>query len=174
MVLLIGLVEGTQDFPTLIALVLLTFAMQLNGFAIEANLKGLGRVSKSARDSILGSSIAAWTLFVALWFVFVYTFANLVNDVKTLWAGVTPPSGGTVEVPGWVYFIVIAQIIFFASFGAVQAWHVYERLRAEPNPNFSYLNVEAWYILLSFIAKINLGAGIGYGLLFRTKDCPLV
>jgi len=174
MTLLIGLIDGTQDLATLIMLVLATAAMQFCGFAVEATLRGNNVVGRNGRDSILGSSIVGWLLFVGIWFVLIFQFANLVFDVNTLYANETLPNGNKVTVPAWVWLVVFLQLAWYASFGIVQAIHIRRRLGPVNSKSTDYSSIESYYILLSFLAKINLAVPIGYGLLWRTKDCPAV
>jgi hypothetical protein len=162
MTFLIGLVDGTRDTSTLIGLVLLTAALQLNGFTVEATLKQRGTLNASSREAVLGSTVSGWLLFVALWFVLIWGFASLVSDVSTLYPG-------TASVPAWIWFVVIAQLLFYASFGIVQVIHISRRFN---NSKSNYASIESYYIMLSFAAKLALAGGIGYGLLFRVKDCP--
>ena len=163
MSVLIGLVDGTRDVATLWLLALITVAMQFNGFSVESLLRGTGKVGQGARDAITGSTIAGWTLFFALWSVVVYGFSNLFSDVKTAFPG--PPES---TIPTWIWFILIMQFIYYTLFGIVQANHIKNRLSGR---SFNYLETENSYIFLSFFAKISLASGIGYGLLWRTKDC---
>ena len=170
MTVLIGLSTGTRDLPTLILGALLTMGMQFNGFSIESLLRGTSSVTKHARDTISSSTLSAWCLFVGLWAVLYYNFAFVVKDVKDLYAGETDPtSGQPIKVPEWIWFVVLLQLVYYASFGIVQAMHVNKRLHNMP---FTYADTEHSYIFLSYFAKLSLASGLSYGLLFRTKDCP--
>lgn len=169
MSVIIGLVDGTRDTATLAALALITAAMQFCGFSVEASLRGFGPVSSGARDAVFGSTLAGWLLFAALWGVLIYVFATVVSDVNTLYEGQVDPEGKPVRVPAWIWFIVFMQLVYYASFGIVQAVHVSARLSDKP---FSYYAIETWYIYLSFFAKLSLASGIGYGLIWRVRDCP--
>jgi hypothetical protein len=172
MTVLIGITTGTRDLPTLILSALLTAGMQFNGFTIESLLRGQSTVPTKSRDAITSSLLSAWSLFVGLWVVLFYNFAFVVKDVKELYKGeVDPQSNGPVAVPSWIWFVVILQLIYYASFGIVQNVHIKHRLN-DANTTFSYYQTEKSYIWLSYFAKLSLASGISYGLLFRTKDCP--
>jgi hypothetical protein len=161
MTVIIGLVQGIRDTSTLSSLAIITAAMQMCGLAVESNLKySAGKVNK---DSVAASTSAGWILFVGLWGVFIYNFATIVSDVKKKYGNEIPP----IVVPSWIWIVVFSQLLYYASFGILQYVHIRQRM----SRNFSYLNIEQWYINLSFFAKLSLAGGIGYGLIFRVKDC---
>jgi len=170
MSVLIGLVDGTRDSGTLISLVGLTASMMFNGYAVESLLRGRGPVSQISKDAIYGSTYAGWISYISLWVVLLYSFGTLVSDVNRLYAGQSGTDGKPIKVPAWIWFVVIFQAIYYASFGYVQFSHIKKRLSGEA---FSYESIENSYITLSYFAKLSLAGGIGYGLVFRTKDCPV-
>lgn len=163
---LIGLIDGTRDTGTLVALVAMTAAMQFCGFTVESVLRG--PIGQYQTDTITSATVSGWILFVALWSILIYSFASLVSDVDTLYKDETGPNGDRITVPAWIWYIVIMQLLYYASFGVIQLVHIRGRLT---NPNFNYLSIEDWYISLSYFSKLSLASGIGYGLLWRTKDC---
>jgi hypothetical protein len=171
MTALIALVQGTRDTSLILVLALATAAMQFCGFSVESQLRGVGPLSAKAKDSVVGSTIVGWLLFVAIWGALIYGFASVVQDVNDKFKGqIDPDTNKNVEVPAWIWYIVIAQLLYYASFGAVQFWHIWKRFKNDQK--FKYADAEGWYIQLSFWAKLSLASGIGYGLLFRVKDCP--
>jgi hypothetical protein len=161
MTVLVAMVQGVRDSSTVGSLAVITAAMQMCGLAVESNLKYL---VKPNQDSIYASTSAGWILFVGLWGILIYNFAIIVNDVKDKYSSNNPP----IVIPAWIWFVVLSNFLFYASFGILQAVHIGQRMK----PGFSFLNIENWYINLSLISKISLAAGIGYGLIFRTRDCP--
>lgn len=170
MSVLIGLIDGTRDTGTLISAVGLTAAMMFNGYSVESLLRGRGPITQTAKDAISGSTYAGWISYVALWAVLFYSFGTLVSDVGRLYKNETGTDGKPIQVPAWIWFIVIFQAIYYASFGYVQHTHIQKRLSGDP---FNYESIENSYITLSYFAKLSLAGGIGYGLVFRTKDCPI-
>ena len=170
MSVIIGLTDGTRDFTALMSLLFMTAAMMYNGYSIESLLRGHAKISEMAQDSIKISTIAGWLLFVGVWSVLFYSFATLVSDVKNKFAGQTDPDGNPIQVPGWIWFIVVFQLFYYALFGIVQARHIRARLSGK---HFDFTKIEKSYIGLSYFAKLSLASGIGYGLIFRTKDCPV-
>ena len=168
---LIGLVDGIRDIQLIFVLVLLTAAMQFCGYTVESLLRGTSKVGAHARDAIIASSVVGWLLFFALWFTIFWTFSNVVSDVKTKYADeIDPDTNEAPAVPGWIWFVVIAQLVYYALFGIVQYRHIKARFSGKA---YDYISTEKSYISLSFFAKLSLASGIGYGLLFRTKDCPV-
>jgi hypothetical protein len=89
-------------------------------------------------------------------------FANLKRDIDTNNANGTydPP----VELPRWLWFILMSQLIYYSMFGINQLWHIRQKV-----PEF--MSIEKNYIKLSFLSKISLAAGFAYGLIYRTRDC---
>jgi hypothetical protein len=170
MSVLIGLIDGTRDTGSLIATVGLTSAMMFNGYTVESLLRGKASLPQTAKDAITGATYSGWILYIFLWTVLLYSFGTLVSDVKRLYSGQTGTDGKPISVPVWVWFIVIFQAIYYASFGYVQYGHIHKRLSGIP---FNYESIENSYISLSYFAKLSLAGGIGYGLIFRTKDCPI-
>jgi len=167
MSVLIGLADGVRDSSTLILLAGVTAAMQFNGFTVESLLRGKQKLSANAVTGIQGSTVSGWILFVILWSVLIYSFLTLKHDVDTLYSGETGPDNKPIQVPSWIIFVVLFQLVYYASFGIVQFKHIQKRLKGP----YDYLSTESSYIWLSYFAKLSLGAGLSYGLLFRFKDC---
>jgi hypothetical protein len=90
--------------------------------------------------------------------------------IPVKFAGQTDPYGNPIQVPAWVFFIVFLQLFYYATFGYIQARHISARLSGKP---YNFSSTEHSYIGLSYFSKLSLAGGIGYGLLFRTKDCPV-
>jgi vacuolar-type H+-ATPase subunit I/STV1 len=137
--------------------------MQLCGLAVESNLKY--SMKNVNTDSVTSSTSAGWLLFAGLWGVLILNFALAVSVIDSKYEGSVP----TVRIPSWVWIVVFLNLVYYALFGIVQWYHIRSRLHS---PNFSYNNVEYWYIILSYVSKLSLAAGVSYGLILRTKDCP--
>lgn len=169
MSVIIGLSDGTRDVTTLWSLAIMTIAMMFNGYSTESLLRGTAKVGEMARESIKSSTASGWLLFAGIWTTLIYSFATLVADVKTKFSGVVDNNGKPIAVPTWIWFIVFLQLIYYSLFGIVQLRHISARLSGQP---YSYITTENSYITLSYFAKLSLASGLGYGLLFRTKNCP--
>lgn len=163
MSVVIGLVDGTRDITILGLLAAITAAMQFQGFNTESAL----RPANFNKDTVIGSSFAGWILFIALWGALVSGFAVLINDVKSKYTGQPGSDGKPVQLPTWIWFVVVSQLIYFASFGVAQYMHIQKALKGPVD----FLGVEKNYIWLSTFSKVSLAAGLGYGLIFRVKDC---
>lgn len=163
MSILLGLTEGVRDVSTLGLLAVVTAAMQFNGYSTESLLRGKEPLLPKLKSSIAASQVSAWTLFAGLWVILFYNFGVVVNDVKNNF-----PSQTEARVPAWIWIIVITQAIYYALFGFTQVRHINQRLSGKP---FNYETIERSYLILSFAAKLSLAAGLGYGLIWRTKDC---
>lgn len=168
MSVIIGLIDGADDAALLWALFLMTAGMQLCGYTTEAVLKQPGHVNATA---IMGSTTTGWLLFIGLWSILIYSFMTQVHDVDVKYKGVEqttgPQTGKPIKVPSWIYIIILIQLVNYALFGFIQYQHIQERLKGPVD----FIKYEHKYIALSFIAKIGLAAGIGYGLIFRVKNC---
>ena len=70
-------------------------------------------------------------------------------------------------MPWFIWVIVITQFINYALFGLIQWRQKSNRFK----DNYNYIDYEKMYLRLSFTGKAALAGGLGYGLLFRTKDC---
>jgi len=163
MTVIVGLVQGIRDASTLGSLVTITAAMQLCGLAVESNLKYSFKHVNT--DSVTSSTSAGWMLFAGLWGVLILNFALAVSVIDSKYEGSVP----AVRIPSWVWIVVFLNLVYYALFGIVQWYHIRSRLHS---PNFNYNNVEYWYIILSYVSKLSLAAGVSYGLILRTKDCP--
>jgi hypothetical protein len=168
MSIILGFVDGANDVNTLLALAVMTAAMQFCGFTTESLLKGTQKVNKTA---ILGTAATGWLLFIGLWTILIYSFTVQVHDVDVKFKGVVqttgPQAGKPIKVPSWVLIVIIIQLVNYALFGIVQLQHIRARLKGPVD----FGKYESAYIGLSFSAKLALAAGLGYGLIFRVKNC---
>lgn len=155
--------DGTRDLGSVVTLATVTGALQFCGLVVEACL----RYTQPKNDeAVRAATLTGWLLFTVIWFCILYNFANLKRDIDTFNANGTfvPPA----EVPVWLWFILISQIVFYALFGVNQLQHI-QKARTK---GFSFETIEYRYIILSFLSKITLAGGFAYGLIYRTKDCP--
>ena len=124
MVILIGTYSGITEITAVIGIAGANVAMILFGW-LQEKFNPPERTETSMLPFWFGT-IAGLAPWVAIWF-------------NTLTAD---------EVPGFVYGIVIAETIFFFSFGLNQ-WLQYRRV----GPWRSYLYGEKTYLVLSLVAK---------------------
>lgn len=163
MTVLIGTQLGIKDANHLASLVFINLALQLCGFIVEAGILG------DNRDVVKGATAAGWILFLGLWGPILYAIYTLFDDVNKKYGDqVDPTTGKKVAIPGYVWTIVLSQLYFFAAFGFVQFGQVKNYLKGG-SQNFE--TYERKYIKLSFVAKLALASGLGYGLILRTAKC---
>lgn len=124
MVLLIGFYSGITDITAVLAIAGANVAMILFGW-LQERMNPPGRTSTTMMPFWFGT-LAGLAPWVAIW----------VNVI------------GAVEVPGFVYGIVIAELIFFFSFGLNQ-WLQYKGVGRWSNYAFG----EKTYLVLSLAAK---------------------
>jgi hypothetical protein len=124
MVLLIGFYSGITDIAAVFVIIGANVAMILFGW-LQERMNPPGRTSTTMLPFWFGTiaGIAPW---VAIWF-------NVI---------------GADEVPGFVYGIVIAELVFFFSFGLNQ-WLQYRGVGRWSN----YAYGEKTYLVLSLVAK---------------------
>jgi hypothetical protein len=174
MSILIGYALGVSDVSQLGNFALITAAMQACGFIVEASLRNKQQLTTFGgpifnKQIILGATVAGWLLFVSLWGPLLYTFWSRVNDVSIEYKGLTDStSGKPIKVPAFVWFIVLVQLYNYASFGIIQAKQI---AAAFKNKLPDFKTIESKYLKLSFAGKLGLASGLGYGLIYRTKDC---
>jgi Heliorhodopsin len=124
MVLLIGFYSGLTDITTVLAVAGANVAMILFGW-LQERMNPPGRTTTTMTPFWFGT-IVGMAPWIAIW----------VNVI------------GAVEVPTFVYGIVIAELIFFFSFGLNQ-WLQYRGVGRWK----SYVYGEQAYLVLSLIAK---------------------
>jgi hypothetical protein len=124
MVLLIGFYSGITDIAAVFAVIGANVAMILFGW-LQERMNPPGRTSTTMRPFWFGTvaGVAPW---VAIW----------VNVI------------GAAEVPGFVYGIVVAELVFFFSF-ALNQWLQYRGVGRWR----SYAYGEKTYLVLSLVAK---------------------
>lgn len=166
MSVLIGYALGVRDGGQLISLGVVTAGMQASGYVVEASLRGTPN-----KAVIQGATTSGWLAFLALWVPIIYSFTSLFLDVEGKYKNeIDPQTGKRVRVPSWVWFIVLVQLYHYAGFGVVQAKQIHAAFKGIPQV---FTAVERKYLILSFTAKLSLALGLGYGLLLRTRNCPL-
>lgn len=169
MTVLIAYELGIRDSNHLTSLVFINVAMQACGYLVENAL-----IQPSInRTTVKGATTIGWLLLAGMWIPIIYAFWSIVNDVNLNFKDINEPSGSPsagkpIKIPGFVWFIILVQVINFASFGLIQAGQVRDALSGLQKP---YAVYEKKYIFLSFAGKLALASGIAYGLIFRTRKC---
>jgi hypothetical protein len=128
MVVLIGLLSGVFDVPTLLLLFALTAGMNL--FGLEMELRNQDRDEVDWKPFVFGCIIGLIPWIVIAW----YFFAALSSSADA--------------VPTFVYFILGILFVCFFSF-ALNMWLQYKKV----GPWKNYLFGEKMYMILSLTAK---------------------
>jgi hypothetical protein len=165
MTVLIAYTLGIRDSNHLTSLIFINVALQLCGFLVENAL-----IQTSVNmTTVTGATVVGWTLLLGMWIPIIYAFWSLVNDINLNYKGVNDSgTGKPIKIPNFVWFIIVAQIINFWSFGFIQLGQVRDTMLGTAKPFEVY---ESRYIFLSFAGKLALGSGLAYGLIYRTRKC---
>ena len=175
MSVILGAVQGTGDIVSIIFMGGVTAAMQFSGFCVETVMRNsivdeLGYIQKSV---ILGATLGGWVLFVILWVCNLYCFITINSDIKNKFKGIIDPqTKKPIKTSFFVYFIFITKIIGYATFGFIQLYHIAKNWNAtDAFQLITYEKIENLYLILSFLSKFSLAAGVSWGVIFSTKNC---
>jgi hypothetical protein len=166
MSLLIGIASGTRDQSQLISFVLSTASLMSFGYIVESTLKTGVEFNKA---TVIAATIGGWVLLLSTWIPLFLNFIDLVLDVKNKYKDERDSNNAKIEIPQWVYAIIFIQFLNFSSFGFIQASQISAAFMGKP---YQFASIENAYTTLSFIGKLGLAAGLGYGILFRGRSCP--
>jgi len=154
MVVVLALSANLQTFTTLVVVAAASFAVMLIGGVVEqllAKANGLGLAK--------WLTFVAWVLQLAIFFVVGFVFVNTIRDVNNKLS-----SEAQQLIPRWVYFILVAELVFFTLFGVVQ---FVQLVNVERQKSVSFVKYEVAYHMLSLFAKLSLGwvffAGTSFG-----------
>lgn len=146
MALIIAVISGVTDVYLLVTLGALSVGIMATGLWFETVFSGMSNRFASMIPLLVG---------FALLLAYVYVVFMSYRDARTLYE-----AKNSETIPGWITWIVIGTLLFFASFGFVPL----VRWFANHKPVYS----EYAYMALSAIAKLYLGFFLGYGILQRT------
>ena len=166
MSLLIGIASGTRDQSLLISFVLSTASLMSFGYIVESTLKTGIEFNKS---TVVAATVGGWVLLLSSWIPLFLNFIDLVLDVKNKYKDERDSNNAKIEIPSWVYAIIFIQFLNFSSFGFIQIAQISAAFKGKP---YQFASIENAYTTLSFIGKLGLAAGLGYGILFRGRSCP--
>lgn len=138
MIVLIGMLVGIYDLPTMILLFGLNAMMNLFGLMMELHNR---TTEKTDWTSYIYGCIAG----IIPWIVIIMYLYGAANSIDT-------------EIPSFVYGIIASIFIFFNSF-AINMWLQYRRI----GPWKRYIFGEYGYIVLSLVAKSLLAWQIYFG-----------
>ena len=141
MIRIIAFEVGVKDSKTLGLLTANTVAIMFCGWSVELSLK------KNDKMNAKIITIIGWILLVANFSILLVNFGETVSDVKSL--------NCKDKVPNFVWAIILTQLVFYMSFGAIQLYQIFGK-------NVNYETIEKCYIWLSLISKFTLGGLLAY------------
>ena len=170
MIVLIANQLGVKDRDHLLSFVFMNFALQACGFLVENALISPLKSGGINTTTINGATAIGWCLLIGTWIPILYAFSAIYNDINKNYSTFNDPdTGDKIKIPGFVWFILIVQILNFSCFGFIQLGQIKDAYTGTLKPFEVY---ESKYLTLSFAGKLGLASGLAYGLLFRTKGCP--
>lgn len=138
MIVLIGMLVGIYDLPTMVLLFGLNAMMNLFGLMMELHNRTTEKTDWTAYIYGCIAGIIPWIVII----MYLYGAANSIDT----------------EIPNFVYAIIASIFIFFNSF-AINMWLQYRRI----GPWKRYIFGEYGYIVLSLVAKSLLAWQIYFG-----------
>lgn len=126
---------------------------------------------KVMKSPLYTATLVAWFLLFMSFFTTLYSFKQLLEDVKRV-----QPDGP--QPPSWLAYVGFSQLAFFCLFGTVQIMQLKEFWKQEARMEHgeavfvqAYEHYEKIYIVLSLAAKLTLGGFVATGLLQQTAAC---
>lgn len=144
MAVILATCATVQDGNTLLLIGASTVAIMLLGLGIERALLDNDKMLAALLEKI------GWILQIV---VFVVVGMAFVSTIKTVNEKLRSEAAKQV-IPDWVYALLVAELIFFASFGFVSTTQV---VRAYLNKSDRFASYELAYHVLSLGAKLTLG-----------------
>jgi len=145
MIVVIAMLVGIYDIPTLIAIFTLNALMNLFGLLMEMH-------NQTTKATNWTSYILGWVAGIIPWLIIFMYFFGALNQVEGVEDGEI--------IPGFVYAILASILIFFNIF-AVNMFLQYKKI----GPWKDYVFGERVYIVLSLVAKTALAWQVFFGTL---------
>ena len=149
MMRIIALQAGIRDRDTLSLITTSMIGVMLMGQIVEVSLR------ESNFNLALVATIIGWILMLGVFAIVIRKFLELQDSVKGFGCK-------DVEIPKFVIWIIVTQLVFYATFGFIQIYHIW-RCWQGGCPRFE--NIEKLYILDSLLAKLTLGGILAYSVL---------
>ena len=165
MIYIISVVTGTKEQVTATAAALIVPGLMLQGYSVEGLLHqnelhdwSIGKLKSKpiVEAAVLWSNfLPAWGLFFVKWYIILSNFTKISNEAKA--------DGHPVDSS--VSIMVYSQVIFFSLFGVIQTYQVYRWSTAKVGRvEWSYIEYEKAYLILSMITKLALAGTVVYAL----------
>ena len=155
MIRIIALQAGVRDEDTLSLITVNTVGVMLQGQIVESTLAN-NKLDDKQKMTIFIASIIGWILMISNFYIIVNTFINLDKDIDKF-------NCKDVSIPDFVVWIIITQLIFYASFGFIQLVQIFNKLYRPSN--YNYRTYELAYIVDSLASKLTLGSILAYAVL---------
>jgi len=153
MIRIIALQSGIRDQNTLTLITSSTIGIMLQGQIVEAALaNNKGKLTSEQKSVVMTSTLIGWVLMIANFWVIIKQYMGLNDDIDALGC----PG---VEIPDFVLYIIITQLIFYSTFGLIQIYQIYQRINGK---KVDYSNIERMYLIDSLMSKVTLGGILGY------------
>jgi len=155
MIVIVSLSATIQNLNLLAFIAVSTVVIMILGLVVEN-----GIAKKQDPFPLIVVTVLAWILQVAIFVYVLVYFTATISAVSDAIEGR--------DLPGFVYAIIVVEVILFSTFGLVQLSHLYKYIRTKEVPEF--LSYENTYHTLSLVAKLLLGWLFFFGALFSGGD----
>lgn len=156
MINIIALQSGIRDEFTLQAITGSTIGLMLQGQIVEATLaQNKGKLSELQKSSIMTATVAGWLIMVTNFYIIIKQYMSLDKDVDNL-------NCEGLAIPDFVFWIIVTQLLFYATFGFIQIYQIKRRLDGK---SVDYSNIERMYLIDSLLSKVTLGAMLAYSVI---------
>ena len=143
MTVIIALAATIQETQQLALLVVATICVMLLGWVVEKS------IADSERKVAWVSTGIAWLLQFAVFAVIAYAFISTIQEVNKK----LEEEEREERIPGFVYAILIAELVFFSLFGFVSLRMLF---KSGTGP-IDFYRYEVGYHSLSIVSKLTLG-----------------
>lgn len=157
---IVSLLLNTRDTGSLMTVALASMALQFVSYSSESSLRGRGLVSRNANDTVSANTLVWWILFASLWSPILFNINAQHIDNND--------SGNSV-IKGYQWYIIIMQMIYFASYGVIQATQFRDRLAG--NSKFNFMYTENNWQSLSLFQNVSIASSVIWALLYNPRKC---
>jgi hypothetical protein len=150
--------SGVRDINGIWAVTLSITALMSQGAIVEHQLT----LPTPDKTTVLYATVCGWLLLLTSWVPITFSLIKAIQDIRNA------SEEYRNNVPSWIPFFIVLQLLQFSQFGFIQLKQVRPFLKGLPMPSFD--SIERQYIINSFTTKLTLGAFFAYGLLQRQRE----
>jgi hypothetical protein len=158
MTAIICCLSGVREINGFWAVTLGITALMSQGAIVEHQLT----LPTPDKNTVVYATLCGWLLLLSSWVPITYSLIKAIQDIRNA------SEEYRNNVPSWIPFFIVLQLVQFSQFGLIQLKQVKAFLKGLPLPSFDY--IERQYIINSFTTKLTLGGFIAYGLLQRQRE----